>query len=251
MVEEVAAVVTLNGEPRKTGRPPFAWSFSRVQNFKKCPKKYEISVINKQKEPENPQMMRGKDIHDQSARFVTGNADTLAPALSRFESRLKDAKARGAVAEEKWAFDQNWEPVADYFGPDVWLRANTDLYWFTDKVLNVVDIKTGRQYPEEHRKQLRLYGLAAILKFSLGPTDRVIVADWYTDQPGQLIDKMEFNGSARTHLIREWEQEIKPLADAYATRTFTPKPGNQCRWCAFAKDVGGQCDFTTRGLKAA
>lgn len=239
----------------------FAWSFSRIELFEKCPLKYRKTNIEKFKDPESPAMQRGKEIARASELYLKspiGDFDIdqtapsavepdIHPGLRTFAKEFKYLRKMGANAEERWAYDDQWRMVPDYFGDNVWLRINTDIWVVGPKSVDVIDIKTGREYPS-HKEQLKLYALGVMLKLDIPARAKIRTFDWYVDTGNRNM--LEFTGSARKALIREWESRVRPLQQAYETASFEPKPGPDCKWCPHAVDKGGSCVYTSRGLKS-
>lgn len=216
-----------------------AWSFSRLQDYRSCPRKAKYKHIDKIREPGNEAMERGSRIDKLGEDFITGRLKTCPPEVKSFEAEFKELRKRKAVCQDQWAFDCTWTETG-WFDDNAWCRIKTDVYSANYKTgtLLVVDNKTGkvRGY---HREQVKLYALGGLMKF---PTIEVVDARlWYTDQGIEVPDEPEIYTRADVpQLIKYWDKETKAML---ADKRFAPKPSNECRWCFFSKGKGGPCEF--------
>jgi len=216
-----------------------AWSFSRLQDWRGCPRKAKYKHIDKIKEPSNEAMERGSAIDKMGEDFITGKLKKCPPEIKSFEMEFLELRKRKAVCQEQWAFDSNWIEVG-WFDKEAWCRIKTDVYTHDLKsnTLMVVDNKTGKPR-EYHKEQVKLYALGGLMKL---PTVDVVDARlWYTDQGLELPEEPELYTRADIPMLKKyWEKQVKPmLADA----RFAPKPSNDCRWCFFSKAKGGPCEY--------
>jgi len=216
-----------------------AWSFSRLQDYRKCPQFAKYKHVDKLKEPGNKAMDRGSMIGKAAEDFILGRIKVCIPELKEFEAEFLELRKRKASVEEQWAFDKDWGEV-DWFAPDAWLRVKTDIYSFNLKAntLLVVDNKTGK-IREEHLEQLKLYALGGFLKF---PTvEFVDVRLWYLDHGVEVPAEPKVYSRAELPALKAyWLKETKPmLADV----RFSPKPSSNCRYCFFSKAKNGPCEY--------
>ena len=58
----------------------------------------------------------------------------------------------------------------------------------------------------------------------------------------EIIAKLPraMNKAASTHVLKRWENAAQKMS---MDTEFKPRPGQHCRWCAFAKSKGGVCLF--------
>lgn len=216
-----------------------AWSFSRLQDYRKCPRFAMLKHVNGQKEPGNDAMARGSRIDQAITDYIDGKAKTLTPEAVSFKAEFTELRKRKAVTQEQWAFNKNWEQV-DWFSKDAWCRIKTDVYLFSleSNSLLIVDNKTGKLNPV-HEEQVKLYAVGGLITF---PTvDVVDPRLWYTDQGVEMPDKaVLYKREDLPALKKYWEKETKSMLN---DKRFAPKPSNACRWCHFRKENGGPCEF--------
>lgn len=232
--------------PRKTATAATAhitaWSFSRLNDYRKCPKLAFYKHVQKLKEPGSAAMDRGSDIHEEAQVFAQKNSRTKCPeSLECFEQELRVLQKNkvSLACEQQWTFTKEWKPTG-WFDKDAWCRQIVDAMYIdkTRNVLVVIDHKTGKLNPA-HEEQLDLYALAGLIMFP--DVAGVEVQLWYHDHGVQKPDQPK----VYTHLDipalkKKWEGNVKPML---ADRSFREKPGKACTWCHFSKGNGGPCKF--------
>ena len=219
-----------------------AWSFSRLQDYRKCALFAKYKHVDKLKEPGNAAMDRGSAIGKMVEDFikVSGNASRKpASEIAAFGAEFLELRKRKASCEDQWAFDKEWNEV-DWFAKDAWLRVKTDIYSFdlASNTLLVVDVKTGK-VREEHLEQLKLYALGAFLKF---PTAAFVdVRLWYLDGGIEVPAEPKVYSRAELPALKVyWLKETKGML---ADTRFAPKPGYGCKYCFFSKAKQGPCQY--------
>ncbi len=228
--------------PTKVIQGITAWSFSRLNDWRKCPKFAYYKHVLKLKEPGNDAMARGGEIDAMATSFVGSNAKAKLPVeLKAFEQEFKALRKvnEHVVTQEEWAFSASWQPT-DWFARNAWLRIKTDLHYMNPEtgVLLLVDNKTGKQR-EWHNEQLDLYALGALLR--PWKPKAVDVRIWYLDLGVELPEQEKlYTHADLPRLKKYWLKEATPMLK---DRSFNEKPSNACNWCTFSKGKGGPCKF--------
>ena len=216
-----------------------AWSYSVVNQHRKCPQVIRFTKIERLPEPENTAIQRGKGIHGELAHLVnTGEwpEGALIPHQEIWKKRLGHLHGAGAIAEQQIAFTKDWKQVA-WYGANVWVRIVMDAMLVLKDMVRVHEFKTGKVYPE-HEKQKRLYALAAL---KLNPTlDVVVVGCDYIDDPERADDLTRFTRAQELSLEQEFAEFAQPLL---SETIFPAAPGTHCRWCHFRRSNAGPCAF--------
>jgi hypothetical protein len=221
------------------------WTHSALKTFEQCPLKYQYSYLFEASDWKklgyaiapaipSPAMQRGTDIHEDIERYLLVKQPELRhPEIAPvWAMQVADLRARGAVAEEQWEFDDGWHP--DPAPANVWLRMKIDSYYFeTPTVVHVIDFKTGKPYPE-NREQTEVYGIGAFAKFD--DVETVHTALWYLDSDAP--DERTYQRPQVSKLARKWEQRSGAMLNA---EQYPARPNRFCRWCAFNKVNGGPC----------
>lgn len=218
-----------------------AWSYSRLSQYRKCPRQFRYAVIEKRPQPKSPAMERGTAIHEHLQKYIERkkrklpielNA-TLGPELLQVVDRFRKSRAE---CELELAVDRHWKPVS-WFDRDAWLRVKFDVR-DTSSGRRLVDWKTGKVYAEEHAEQLELY---ALVEWSHTPdAPEILAEDIYVDLGIPPVSSL-FTDPKKTvpRLRRKWEKLAAPV---FKDQTFKAKPGRECTWCPFSGRRGGPCD---------
>jgi hypothetical protein len=142
---------------------------------------------------------------------------------------MKDLKAK---AEEVWLCDDHWNYQTE---EDLLTRfkAVIDIHYIIGKTLFIIDLKTGRQYPE-HADQLQLY---AVMGFSRYPEVAVVeTSALYLEGPGH---PSQYPRAMLPHLQKFWANRGGILFDA--TEYPATPSADACRYCDYRAAKGGQC----------
>ncbi len=229
--------------PKATAGPTHftAWSFSRLNDYRKCPKQAFYKHIKKLKERESDALIRGSAIHEMCQVFSQKTAKTKCPKeLETFEAEFRVLqKHRSTLAcEQQVAFNKKWEKV-DWFDKDAWCRQIVDAWYLpTPQRLVVIDYKTGK-LNDDHLEQLTLYALSGLLLFPA--IEEVEVQLWYLDQGVQRPDEPKVYTRKDVPALKKlWESNVASLLK---DRSFKERPGKACTWCSFSKGKGGPCKY--------
>jgi len=135
----------------------FAWSFSKLESFENCPKKFSAESITKTSPFTESEASRyGKEVHKRfEDRLILGKKLPL--DLRHHEgvmARLKAAKGEG-LGEQKLALTIDLKPTG-YFDADVWLRGIIDYTKLADDRVLVIDHKTGKVKDNTDQVELML-----------------------------------------------------------------------------------------------
>ncbi len=218
-----------------------AWSFSRLQDWRECPRRAKFKYIEKLKEPGSKAMDRGSAIDKMADEFSKKAAAKLPcpPELASFEEEFRELQKRNVVTQEQWSFTKSWA-LTGWFDADAWCRAKTDIYLLSkaDNILTVIDVKTGK-IREAHEEQVKLYAVCGLARM---PTcDAVDVRLWYVDQGVEHpVEEVIYARSQERELQEYWNDQAAPML---ADKRFAPKPGRACTYCHFRKNNGGPCEF--------
>ena len=139
-----------------------AWSFSRLNNFETCPKKFwHQSVAKDVFEAEGEAMRYGKLVHKALELRVSKKKPMPLNLryLEKYAAQLANAKG-DKLTEQQLAIDANFEPC-DWFSKQTWCRAILDLAIVRDGHALVFDYKTGKI--SDDFTQLRLAGVLLML----------------------------------------------------------------------------------------
>ena len=150
---------------------PFSWSFSAVDNFHTCARKYYHQVIKKDVSDDTTYRTEGGKIHDMMRDAVRG-IHPLPPPYGRWRRWIDELHADGGkvMAEVRYAFTESLVPCDWYDKRAVpWCRSSLDILKFkrhqngNARTAMVWDWKSGKLKPDDD--QLMLYAFHVFLHF--------------------------------------------------------------------------------------
>jgi len=220
---------------------PFYWSFSALNNFETCAKKfYHTSIAKDFVEPESEHRKWGYAVHDAFAKAVN-HGSVLPPEMSKWVPWVKFAKEPFDPAsalmqvEVKLAITEDMQPC-EYFDKrvPVWFRAVADVLKISGPYARIIDWKTGNSDtyldPETNTwktssDQLHLTAAALMVHY---PVVQHVKLDfvWLKE------DFWTSDVISRSDLPSLW-QRLMPRVDkmklANATGVYEPKPSGLCK----------------------
>jgi CRISPR/Cas system-associated exonuclease Cas4 (RecB family) len=216
-----------------------AWSYSRYNDYKRCPFMFAHKQLLKMKDPNpGPALIRGRDVHKVAELALVGPKwRKVPPELVHFEEEFRHLRDLNPTVEQQWGFTRTWDPTG-WFGSDTWCRVVLDaVVVYDDNTAVVIDHKTGKKYAT-NEDQMQLFALATFKKFP--EVTEVSTRLWYLDQPTDNEVEYEYHKREEAAIQKDWERNIKPM---FADRKFPPRPNDKCRFCFLSKAKGGPCKF--------
>ncbi len=203
-----------------------AWSYSRLNSYETCPKKYHaISVAKTVKEQESEHTTWGTDVHNAfAAYFKTGKPLPL--AMKQYEKYLAMIKqAPGEfIVEQKLAINASYEPTG-WFDNDVYCRIISDLTIINGDRMVLWDWKTGK--PSSDFSQLKI---SAAVMFQLMPETQLITMAYFWAK-NKTITRQNVTRSKALDTWNELIPRIQRYHDAHVNKEFPPKPSYLCKYC--------------------
>lgn len=211
------------------GAPPFTWSYSKLKNWRNCPKKhYHVDIAKDFKEPQSRALREGNDIH-KAMELRCAKGTPLPPAYRDYEEEAQKALAvtpEGTLTlvEEKAAIREDFS-ACGYFDPGVWLRMKVDFAKVlpSQRLASLRDWKTGKIV--EDSEQL---ALTAQWVFSKWP-EVELVTTRYVWLGQRAETRVDFKRSDMVTLWNGLWPELEMYKEAVRTTTFPPKPGGLCK----------------------
>jgi hypothetical protein len=206
----------------------FSWSWSRLKNWRSCPKRhYHIDIAKDTKQPETEALLWGHQFHEAMAARING--EPLPEGMEKYEALpalLHKRKLDGIdiSTELQLAMDADFQP-SPWFGPTTWVRAVVDVLCLSPLTRTAVtfDWKTGKKIEPEFEQ----LGITAAVIFSHYPDiDEVhAVYQW------SAHNKDTSSIYKRDEMTRFWAKllpEINRWEKDAANLTYPPKPSGLC-----------------------
>lgn len=224
-------------------------SYSRINTFLKCPRKFYLRYIEGLEEPPTPAMQIGKSVHEALDTLIKNRGDML-KALEKLDTLPKQdyttAKRRFntgvrmlqglpvAASELLFGFDNKFNKV-DFDSPNCFFRGVIDLVIRNgDGSYSVRDWKTGWSEPDP--RQVFIYSLP-LIRAGLNVND----AGFFLLATGGVypyaITDIEVD-SAFNFITRKWQLIKERLEEAeYESvdpiEKFQPDVSGGCSYCSF------------------
>jgi hypothetical protein len=213
--------------------PAFAWSYSKLKNYRSCPfRHYNYDIAKLVREPPSAALERGYEIHDALAKRIA-KGKTLPAEIAEYEEWVQkflhnaDKPGVRVLVEQKWAIDRDLNPLPDFFDRRTWFRAIADAVKIDGPVALNWDWKTGK--PKEDATQIVTAAACLMVHY---PEVQVVLNEfiWLEyDQKSTVVVR-------RTDLPKLWADllpEVNAYEQACANSQFPPKKNGLCReWCA-------------------
>lgn len=207
------------------GSPIPSWSYSSINLFKQCGRKYfHLRVAKDFKEPESEALIYGNELHKAAENYIQkgepleGRFQFIKPYLDQLNG-LPGAK----YCEYRMGLTQDLEPC-EFFGKGVWWRGIADFLSIHGTTAYLIDYKTGKSKYVTN-EQLEITSLAIFKHF---PYVQRIRAGYLFVVAGEF-NRAEFKREAEPELWTRWLREIQRLEGAYTTRVWNASPSGLCQ----------------------
>lgn len=206
----------------------WAWSYSRVKNYRTCPKRhFHIDIKRDVVEEKSDALLYGDFVHKALAERI--EKGTEIPEMHRGLLEPWAAKVLAGpgkvLVENKLAITDQFAPCT-YFANDCWFRTIADVIKLNGPVAVVIDWKSGKVL--EDSVQLAL--IAAVV-FAHYPEIQAIRTEfvWLKED---AVTRADFRRSDVPAIWAGILPEVQLLKHASDTMTFPPKPSGLCkRFC--------------------
>jgi len=223
----------------------FTWTFSKIENFETCAKKYyEYMVAKSVKDTDTENLDWGNTVHDAFRDTLKGKKE-LPDFLKSYQPWIDrvHGKPGDLYVEQKYGITSDLSPCP-YLAPVVWYRGIADVVRVWDDVAYAGDWKTGKR--KEGSIQLALMALCIFQHF---PKVKVVCAEfiWLQEAFGdpKAITKKTYRREEMVVLMAEIMPRVQKLEWAHKTMTFPPNPSGLCmKYCEVVS-----CPFYKKGNK--
>ena len=143
-----------------------AWSYSSLNLFQQCPKKYyHLKVAKDIKEKQTQALIYGNEVHKAAEEYVANDVE-LPEQVQIFAKpihKIKNMKGE-KHCELKLGMTKDLKPCG-FLDDNVWWRGIIDLLIVDGDKGKIIDYKTGKNSKYADTKQLDLFTVAAFTHF--------------------------------------------------------------------------------------
>lgn len=223
-----------------------ALSWSRLQTYQQCPRKFHLQFITKSfpEEGKSIHLVKGEQLHKQLEDYVIAKNGGAAMPLG-FSPEVKETLPYvdklftiydSVHPEAQVACDINWNP-AEWFGKDVAWRAIWDVCGLRPQTCFIGDYKSGKIYPYgSGYGQLHLSAAIALTRFKEVP--EVNAAYIYIEH--KKVTPIKVTREELPTVIAYFEREFDKVQ---MEKAWEPTPNDNCKWCPATK---AQCKFSRK-----
>lgn len=208
-----------------------AFSFSRLESYETCPKKFfHLSIAKDVSDPPNEHTSFGTEVHLAFANYVKGRIKALPLHLRQHTPMLDTIKnAPGDhIVEQQVAINKDYKPTG-WFDSDVYCRVISDLTIMNGSHAIMFDWKTGKM--KDGFDQLRL---AAAVMFLLADELETISMHYVWTKNKQVTsDRM-----TRDEMPGVWaalQPRLIRYQNAFVMQQFEARQGFHCKYCPVKK----------------
>ena len=212
-----------------------AWSYSSINTFKQCPKKYyHLKVAKDVKDVSSSAMYYGNEVHRAAEHYV--KKGTPIPTKFNFIKNTLDSlnniqgekhcEIRMALAKE----DGEYAPTT-FFADNVWWRGIADLLIVDDDKAYLVDYKTGKSAKYADTKQLDLLAGATFTHY---PGIKSIKSALAYVVSNEFVQKKHTSDMRKSYLT-VFDDELERLDSAEENEVWNAIDGPLCAYCPVTK----------------
>mgnify|MGYP001114798074 FL=1 len=208
-----------------------AWSYSSINTFKSCPKKYyHLKVARDVKDTGSAAMSYGNAVH-KAAELYIKEGTPIPPKFSFVEESLKvlqgiEGEKHCEIRFSLAKADGDYYPTT-YFAKDVWWRGIADLLIVDGDKAYLIDYKTGKNAKYADTKQLDLLAGAT---FTYYPEVKTIKSALAYVVSNEFIQK-EHTADMRKSYLTVFDDELERLEVAEETEVWNAVDGPLCAYC--------------------
>lgn len=215
-------------------RPTIAWSFSALNTFENCPRKFWATKIKKLVSDYNAANIKGDAEHKAFDAHLSKN--TPLPAhIAQFQPVLDMVKALPGqmYSEYSMALDANYVPCKGTDWNRVWMRSIADVITVNGFRAHVVDWKFGKapsaRYPMKP-DQMEIVAVAAMRIF---PQVLEVNTAYVFPLSNQIFP---FKFTRNEDEARIWQSllpRVKAMEQAVKDDAWPATPNPLCGWCPY------------------
>ena len=204
------------------------WSYSSLDTFNSCPRRFYHRYILKEKEPETEALRNGIAVHAALESRIKGAP--LPEHMLKYDPMacsIVNAWQKGmkVYTELKMGLTRGMEPCG-FFDKNVWGRGAADVILVQDDTAIIFDWKTGKK--REKEEQLRLLALFTFKHFP--KVQRVHGMNLWLEAGdiGAIVSYGRKNTPGLWQLVLP---QIQAIESAFKKNAWPEKPSGLCRYC--------------------
>lgn len=216
--------------------PKLVHSFSSLEMFDGCPKRFYHLRVAKDYKPEDSEASLA-GTRDHKAFEDRINLGTELPDyLKKHEGKVELLLNSGyeVTAEKEFAITRNFEPCENWWHPDVFLRVKADVVVRGETRAAVLDWKTGKRRPKPF--QLELAAMTMLTSYPMMKSTEAAFL-WLREESA---DKYKYTRDDLDRIKTKLMTKVEKIEETAADGVWQAKPGYHCNWC----EVKNDCSYS-------
>ena len=206
------------------------WSYSNLNLYQQCPKKYyHLRIAKDIKEAPSDAIAFGNKIHKIAQEYVENDKPIPAEYVEAMQPSLDKLKSMDGMklCENKLGLTIDLKPCG-FFDKNVWWRGIADIIILQDDKAFTVDYKTGKKSQYADLKQLEILSLALFKHY---PHIKKVKAGLMFFFAEDFV-KADYSADQQDELWGPWVSDVGLLEDSVNSGVWNAKPNFTCRgWC--------------------
>ncbi len=204
------------------------WSYSSLDTFNSCPRRFYHRYVLREKEPETEALRNGIAVHAALESRIRGMP--LPEHMLKYDpmaTSIVNAWRKGmkVYTELKMGLTREMEPCG-FFDKNVWGRGAADVILIAGDTAIIFDWKTGKK--REKEDQLRILTLFTFKHF---PTVNKVSAMNLWLEPNEIGSPFMYHRNQEPDLWEYLLPQIQLMERSIAANAWIEKPSGLCGYC--------------------
>ncbi|RKZ71953.1 MAG: hypothetical protein DRQ48_01835 [Gammaproteobacteria bacterium] len=226
-----------------------AWSWTRLDTFEQCPRKFQGSYISKEfpkPDFDADHFRKGRAVHKVLEDYLAHGVALPYPIKSGDDEWHIDLKfllpllntmheAPLKLIEHKVCLSENLE-LQSWYSKNAWCRVIFDALIISGDFALVVDWKTGKV--KKYSDQLKLFATAVLELYP--EVNKVLTAYVWCEHPNDKPVWAEYTRDKLEHLWNEFGDRAELIQMTNESGNWMAKKNIFCKWC---DALPNQCEF--------
>jgi hypothetical protein len=226
-----------------------AWSWTRLDCFEQCPRKFQGQFITKdfpKTDFDAPHFAKGKAVHGALEEHLKHGTEIPYPIpykgelfyvkLDFLQPILNAAKKGEMHIEQQVCFDVDLNEVSWFDTKRAWVRAAFDLLVIYNDMAICLDWKTGKV--KKFSDQLTLF--AGVIFRQYPKVKKVLAAYVWCEHPNQAPVMKTYQRSDMINIWQDFGDRAEHIQMANESGNWPAKKNMFCKWC---DALPSQCEY--------
>jgi len=203
------------------------WSYSNLNLYQQCPKKYyHLRIAKDIKEAPSDAIAFGNKIHKIAQEYIESDKPIPAEYVDAMQPSLDKLKNMSGqkLCENKLGLTIDLKPCG-FFDKNVWWRGIADIIILQDDKAFTVDYKTGKKSQYADLKQLEILSLALFKHYPHIKKVKAGLMFFFADD----FVKADYSADDQEQLWGPWVSDVGLLEDSVNSGVWNAKPNFTCR----------------------